>query len=103
MAGAPKIKVFNAKGEYIAACKFYEDAACLVNLYGNGATVRIDHSTRGIVWTQDEDIANAGESYDEAAERMRANERNLLRELAGDPSIYAPGVYDATIKSSVEG
>jgi hypothetical protein len=55
------------------------------------------------VWTQDEDIANAGESYDEAAERMRANERNLLRELAGDPSIYAPGVYDATIKSSVEG
>ena len=63
MAGAPHWKVYNAVNEYVAACKFVEDAAAVVSLYSDGATIRNGHAKRDTVWTEGADGA-AGESYD---------------------------------------
>ena len=69
MVFAPKWKVYNPQGEYVASCKHTEDAACLVAFYGEGATVRYDHTL--VVWTEHEGEASASNSYDAAAETMR--------------------------------
>lgn len=58
----PVLKIYNPQGEYVAACKFGEDAACLMALYGDGATVRYEHKLT--LWTEGEEDFPAGESYD---------------------------------------
>lgn len=65
MARAPRFKVYTPAGEYVAACKRAGDAAALVSLYGEGATIRDGHARR--VWVEGSD-GWAGESYDEAAD-----------------------------------
>lgn len=72
MAATPKWKVYSALGEYVAACKHAEDAACLVALYGDGATIRLGHNL--ICWREGGEIeAETGEpiaasqSYDYVA------------------------------------
>lgn len=52
MAATPKFKVFSPDGEYIAACKYPEDAGALASLEGAGATIRTGHARRHIVWTE---------------------------------------------------
>jgi hypothetical protein len=47
-----------------AACVHAEDAAALVAIFGDGATVR--HG-RKVVWTEGSEDASAGASYDHAA------------------------------------
>lgn len=69
MAGSPQFKIYNKGGEYVASCKYLEDCASLAALYGDGATVRLGHST--IIWREGEEEIPAGESYDRAAEIMR--------------------------------
>ena len=73
MAATPRLKVHNPNGEYIASCKHYEDAACLVASYGSGAFVKhADLSRRNdVIWREGSEIIGAGESYDEAALIMR--------------------------------
>jgi hypothetical protein len=66
----PDFKVYSAGGEYVAACKYAEEAAALVALRGEGATVRVRH--RWTVWTEGREAIPAGESYDLAAECMVA-------------------------------
>ena len=67
MANSPQLKVYNPAGEYVAACKHGEDAACLAALYGDGATIRYGHNKSGIVWNEGSESFPAGESYDGVA------------------------------------
>ncbi len=71
MAGSPNWKVYDDKGKYQAACKEPEAAACLMNLYGNGSTIRYGHQKRDIAWTEGVD-GHAFESFDEVAEHCAA-------------------------------
>jgi len=66
MAATPRLKVHNPSGEYIASCKHYEDAACLVASYGDGAFVKhADLSRRNdVIWREGAERIAAGESYD---------------------------------------
>lgn len=62
MAASPRWKVYSADIEYRAACKYVEDAAALVAMLGDGATIRAGH--RRIVWTEGQEAQPAAESYD---------------------------------------
>jgi len=66
MAGTPKLKVYTPEGEYVAACKYGEDATAVAQGYGAGATVRLGHSR--VVLT----IPEEGISYDDGAEVISA-------------------------------
>ena len=76
MAASPKWKVFDANGTYQAACKEIEAAACLLTLYGDGASIRFDHRKTSTVFVQGED-GDAGESYDQVATFAEAKERTI--------------------------
>ena len=67
MAATPEWKVHNAAGEYKAACKDIEDAACLVGLYGHGAYIANRWRYKGKVWHEGYESVSASESYDEVA------------------------------------
>lgn len=86
MAATPKLKVFNAKGEYIAACKHPEDAAAIVNIRGDGSTIRDGHGKSDIVWTEGAESKPAGESYDFVAETVF--DRITARRLPVYRSVY---------------
>lgn len=67
MAASPQFKVYR-DGEYVAACKYAEDAAMLVA----GATGVVKHGHRLVVWREGSEEFGAGASYDEAAAIMCA-------------------------------
>lgn len=71
MAATPKWKVYR-NGEYVAACKYAEDAAALVAV--SGGVVKHGHSL--VVWREGEEDFAAGESYDAAAELMEKRRYN---------------------------
>lgn len=77
MASAPQLKIFNPQGDYIGCVKHYEDAACLVAMYGPGAQVRHGHSKRNTLWTEGHEAFPAAESYDGAGEIMRQREDEM--------------------------
>lgn len=79
MAASPDLKVFCPQGEYVAACKRYEDAACLASFYGDGATIRLGHAKRLTLWTEGAEEFGAGESYDRAANVMADRRFQLNR------------------------
>jgi hypothetical protein len=83
MAGTPRFKIYTADGEYTAACKYVEDAAALVAILGDGATIRPDHHKPA--WTEGAEEFSAGESYDRVGEvvyeRMAA--RSNAKRLPG--------------------
>ena len=62
-------KVYSPDGEFIAACKYPEDAAAVVALQNSG-TVRWRH--RKIIWREGKEECFASESYDGAAQIMRS-------------------------------
>jgi hypothetical protein len=64
MAQAPRWKVFDARGDYQAACKEIEAAAALMGLYGEGASIRLGHAKSNTVWIEGEEDQPAMESYD---------------------------------------
>lgn len=70
MAASPSFKVYDADGDYRAACKFVEDAAVLVASYGAGATIRFGHAVSGIFWREGNEAQSAAESYDYVRERF---------------------------------
>lgn len=81
MGKAPEWKVYNPSGEYVAACKHVEDAACLVALYGNGATIRnpwTGHTKP--LWREGVEEFSAGESYDRVC--IVVNARYERKEIA---------------------
>jgi endonuclease YncB( thermonuclease family) len=65
MAAAPQWKVYRG-GEYVAACKYAEDAAAMVSVAGG--LVKHGHSL--IVWREGQEQFSAGDSYDGAAKIM---------------------------------
>lgn len=66
MAAAPRFKVYR-RGEYVAACRYAEDAALLVQT--EDAEVR--HGHRHVVWHAGRDGV-ACDTVDDAAHVMRA-------------------------------
>ena len=85
MAAAPRFKVYNPEGEYVAACKYPEDAAAVVAAHGPGAQIRDGHTRvvspagRGETprlrlarwgWHEGHEDAPAGESYDVVAQTV---------------------------------
>jgi hypothetical protein len=60
--------VVNARGLFMGATVHAEDAAALVALLGDGATVRCNVDS--ILWSEGSEAFPAGESYDAAAEVM---------------------------------
>jgi len=76
MASSPKYKVFNPSGEYVASCKYAEDAAAVVALYGDGAQIRTSHSKRDTVWIEGEECESAANSVDFVAQRVSEREYN---------------------------
>ena len=71
MAASPKWKVYSPENEYVAACKHVEDAAAVVALRGDGATIREGHTKATIVWIEGTD-GHAGDSYDAVVDRVSA-------------------------------
>lgn len=70
MAASPRWKVYSAEGEYVSACRYVEDAAAVVALYGCVATIRDGH--REVVWTEGDDKDGcAADSYDHVADVVR--------------------------------
>ena len=67
MAASPEYKLFTNRSyagrpEYVASCKYLEDAAALVAFLGEGSTIRWGHSV--VLWTEGREDFPAGESYD---------------------------------------
>lgn len=62
MARAPEWKVYDAAGEYQAACKEVEAAASLLGFYGEGSTIRFNH--RLTLWVEGSESQPASESFD---------------------------------------
>ena len=70
MAATPRFKVFDSEGVYQAACKRPEEAAAVVALLGQGATIRDGHTKKDIVWHEGAEDQTAGESYDFVASKV---------------------------------
>jgi hypothetical protein len=70
MNASPKLKIYSASGEYLASCKYGEDAAALVAVLGDGTTIRYGYSRQNIVWTEGKETQPAGESYDFVAKTI---------------------------------
>lgn len=67
MAAAPRFKIVNPSGEYVASCKYAEDASFLVSALGNGTKVYDrEVSSKALLYTQGV-TGDAGESADRFA------------------------------------
>lgn len=77
MASAPQLKVYAPTGEYVASCKYAEDAAAIVAIYGEGSEIRIGHKKANCVWREGSEVQPASESFDQVAMTVcrRAHER----------------------------
>ena len=75
MAQSPRFKVHNPRGEYVASCKFLEDAAALVANYGEGAKIK-DAVSGALCWHEGREDFSAADSWDgvrdKALERIHA-------------------------------
>lgn len=97
MAGSPEFKVYDAQGEYQASTKEIEAAAALVAFYGNGATIRWQHSR--VVWTEGSEPQPAAESYDNVANVVSARRREIqINALA-----KVRGVSPEQVRAEMEG
>ncbi len=81
MAATPKYKVFTNTGEYVASCKYAEEAAVLVAALGDGTEIRTSHSKGSVVWREGKEMQSAAESYDYVSDKIAA------RESENDPSV----------------
>ena len=52
MAAKTRIKIYTPKNEFIASCKYFEDASILSLAGGPGMTVRMGHAKRDTIWTE---------------------------------------------------
>lgn len=62
MPGSPHWKVYSDTGQYMAACRYVEDAA---RLLAPGWTIRAGH--RHIVWTEGKEHFLGVDAFDECA------------------------------------
>ena len=80
MGQTPKLKVFNARGEYVAAVKFPEDGAAILAAYGPGSTLRLGHAKETTLYTDGLD-GDAGQSYDDVAAFVNAKLNALAAQV----------------------
>ena len=66
---ATRFKVYTASGQYVASCKYAEDAAAIIAAYGGG-TIRDGH--RKVVWREGSETETASDSYDAVAQTIYA-------------------------------
>ncbi len=64
-------KVYDAEGRERARTVYAEDAAALVSLLGEGATIRVGGNAQAL-WTEGEERQPAGESYDHVRDVVHA-------------------------------
>lgn len=95
MSRTPHFKVYTRDGEYIGALKDATDAACMVALRGEGATVRYDH--KHIVWREGAEDDWAGNSYDHAAGVIHERVAALFR-AGSDRRAAAAAAYAARVQ-----
>lgn len=74
--GTPRIKVFDASGQYQASTHDYAAAACLMGLYGDGATVRLGHSKGDVIWTEGAD-GSVADNFDLLGEVIQAHDERV--------------------------
>ena len=77
----PHLKVYTADGEYVAAVRDAEDAAAIIGIRGDGATIRYDH--KWILWTEGLEAQPAGDSYDYVAEVVAERLDRTVAQRAG--------------------
>lgn len=77
MGASPKWKVYREDNEYVASCHYPQDAAALVGNWGPGATIRLGHTKRNVVWTEGAEEIPAHESFDRVADIVWERERYL--------------------------
>lgn len=68
MGASPKWKVYDPSNQYVASVRDTDGASLLMDLYGDGSTIRLDHKM--IVWTEGKD-GRASESYDNTATKIQ--------------------------------
>ena len=68
MPVSPKWKVYTAGKNYVASVADTEGASLLMDLYGDGSTIRLGHKI--IVWTEGKD-GRASQSYDQTAIKIQ--------------------------------
>ncbi len=73
MASSPIYKVYR-DGEYVASCKHTEDAAAICGMGGEKVMVKLNH--RKVIYDHSKDNEIASDSWDEAAEIMRARSKS---------------------------
>lgn len=67
MGASPFFKVYNARNQYRAACVDASEAAAVVSVLGDGATIRASHSNADTLWCEGAEDHPAAESYDYVA------------------------------------
>lgn len=77
MGHSPLWKVYSHKKEYIASCRYAEDAAVLVGCYPKGARVKFRHTLT--VWIEGKELFSASISADRAAAVMRTRVDNFWK------------------------
>lgn len=77
MARARPYQVYDDNGVYQAACMDTFLAASVVNMLGDGASVRLGRSARLLLWAEGHEEISAGESYDRAAEIIAYREADI--------------------------
>lgn len=65
MAASPRWKVYR-NGEYVASCKYVEDAASLIGM-SNCGDIRDGRDSLKVVWREGREAFSAADSYDEVA------------------------------------
>jgi hypothetical protein len=68
MPVSPKWKVYTPEKNYVASVADTEGASLLMDLYGDGSTIRLGHKI--IVWTEGKD-GQASQSYDQTANKIQ--------------------------------
>jgi hypothetical protein len=85
-----RYKVYDHQGEHIASCKHPVEAAVLVGVQPDGATVRAEHNL--VVWIEGSEGWGAGDSYDQTADIILQREhlgkmhRQVLIETGRHPN-----------------
>ncbi|ANS04694.1 hypothetical protein [uncultured Mediterranean phage] len=102
---APRFKVYDSDGKYQAACKHAEDAANLVTVYGDGATIRDGHGP--IVWREGPNHDGCGsDSYDGTAnvvwERIHANQLCNYTKTYGAAALKAALSEELAARAAVQ-
>jgi hypothetical protein len=63
MAATPRLKCFDADGNYEGSVKHFESAAALMAVLGDGSTVRTGHRKADIIYKEGRD-GDSAESWD---------------------------------------